>query len=82
MAVITITKENFEAEVLKSAQPVLLDFLGRLVRPLPDVEPHRGRGGRGAHRRQGGQGQCGRAARSGRRVRRHEHPHPAAVRER
>ena len=25
MAVITITKENFEAEVLKSAQPVLLD---------------------------------------------------------
>ena len=26
MAVITITKENFEAEVLKSAQPVLLDF--------------------------------------------------------
>ena len=28
MAVITITKENFEAEVLKSAQPVLLDFLG------------------------------------------------------
>ena len=26
MAVITITKENFETEVLKSAQPVLLDF--------------------------------------------------------
>ena len=25
MAVITITKENFEAEVLKSAQPVLLE---------------------------------------------------------
>ena len=33
MAVITITKENFETEVLKSAQPVLLDFWGRLVRP-------------------------------------------------
>ena len=35
MAVVTITKENFEAEVLHSTKPVLLDFLGHLVRPLP-----------------------------------------------
>ena len=26
MAVVTITKENFEAEVLHSTKPVLLDF--------------------------------------------------------
>ena len=39
MAVITITKENFEAEVLKSAQPVLLDFWAawcRMLSPIVD----------------------------------------------
>ena len=32
MAEIKITESNFEAEVLKADQPVLLDFLGNLVR--------------------------------------------------
>ena len=36
MAVITITKENFEAEVLKSAQPVLLDFWAAWLSPIVD----------------------------------------------
>ena len=37
MAVITITKENFEAEVLKSAQPVLLDFWAAwMLSPIVD----------------------------------------------
>ena len=35
MAVITITKENFDAEVLRSAQPVLLDFWACLLYTSP-----------------------------------------------
>ena len=31
MAVVTITKENFEAEVLHSTKPVLLDFCQLLM---------------------------------------------------
>ena len=31
MAVVTITKENFEQEVLQSAKPVLLDFYGPVL---------------------------------------------------
>ena len=38
MAVITITKENFEAEVLKSAQPVLLDFWDEVAEERTDVK--------------------------------------------
>ena len=41
MAVVTITKENFENEVLKSDKPVLL--LGNVVRSLPHGFADRGR---------------------------------------
>ena len=30
------TDDNFESEVLGSEQPVLVDFLGSLVWPMPD----------------------------------------------
>ena len=38
MSVITITKDNFESEVLKSPVPVLLDFWAT----VPYGIPHRG----------------------------------------
>ena len=38
MAVIEITKDNFEQEVLQSAQPVLVDFWGKLVWTVPHGE--------------------------------------------
>ena len=42
MAVVTITKENFENEVLKSDKAGPAGLLGYLVRSVPYGIPHRG----------------------------------------
>ena len=34
MAVIKLTKDNFDQEVMQSDKPVLIDFYDRLVRPM------------------------------------------------
>ena len=35
----TLTDTNFDETVIKSTGPVLVDFLGRMVRPVPSLGP-------------------------------------------
>ena len=41
MAVITLTGATFKEEVMNSDKPVLIDFLGNLVRPVQNAFAHR-----------------------------------------
>jgi len=40
-AITEVTDANFDSDVLKHDKPVLIDFLGRLVWPLPRHRPDR-----------------------------------------
>ena len=39
MATMKVTDASFEQDVLQSAEPVVVDFLGGVVRPLPPDRP-------------------------------------------
>ena len=53
MAVLKVTKENFQAEVLDASVPVLVGLFCNLVWPMQNVKPHIGRHGckAGNHRK-------------------------------
>ncbi len=42
MAVMTVTKENFQEEVMQAGSPGAVGFLGHLVRPVPYGVAHCG----------------------------------------
>ena len=59
MSVITISKANFQTEVLHSEKAGPAGLLGPLVRPLPDGGARGGRDRRRADRPEGGEDQRG-----------------------
>ena len=62
MSIITITKDNFQREVMSSRKPVLMEFLGALVRPVQNAVAGGGGNRRGSGPRQGRQGEHRRTA--------------------
>lgn len=61
MSIITITKDNFQREVMSSRKPVLMDFWA-LVRPVQNAVAGGGGNRRGSGPRQGRQGEHRRTA--------------------
>ncbi len=82
MAVVTITTENFAQEVLHSDKPVLLDFWASWCGPCRMLSPIVDEVAEERTDVKVGKVNVDEQPDLAARVRRHEHPHPAAVRER
>lgn len=56
MAVVNITNQNYQEEVLKADKTVLMDFWAQLVWPMPDAFTGCGCSGRGERRYKSSEG--------------------------